>query len=182
MVDATVSRAYGAIMTSLKVFAGFVQYARLNEELVVDLLKRLAPRINGDVVGVDWWRDRQATIGDLYSPEIIDRITSADVVLQCLSPDFFAKGDPTINGYIWDHEMPVVDLRGSGVVRAPVGLVEFGSSHGRARRLEWRTYHLLGDGRGGSHFYADLDANGRNKFALTLADRILERIAPREAS
>ena len=162
-------------MTSRSIIHGFVQYAHLDEELVVDLLDRLAVRLNGDQLGVDWWRDRQGELGDPYSPEIIGRIETAQVLLQCLSPNFLAKANPAVNGYIWDHEMPAIQRRGASLYRVPVGLVTFDPSHGRGRGIEDRTYHLLPGPKGSSLFYKILDDNGRDEFARQLANRMYRR-------
>lgn len=163
-------------MRSRIVVPGFVQYARLDEGLVVDLLDRLAPLCNSDEMGIDWWRDRSIGIHEEWDPAILDKIAAAEVVLQCFSPNFFSKPAPTVNGYIWDKEIPAIEARGADVLVARIGLVAFPTDRGRARGYERYQHHVSPGPSGTGLYYKALDELERDEFARAVADELLDAL------
>jgi hypothetical protein len=164
-------------MESRIILSGVQQYAHLDRELLDEFDFYFQPLCNFPNVGIQWWRDTQGHVGVEWDPALKERFATGHVVLQALTPNFFAKADPSVSGYIWTDEMRVIEARGAEVVRFPVGLARFPTTDDFPRGLQRFGYVVLAGPRGTDLFFEELDRpSDKRRFAHRAADLLRERL------
>jgi hypothetical protein len=165
---------------SARVIPAFVQYDHRNEGWVKELVESVEVAINSPGLKFDLWYDRRAKAGSLWDAEIAERIARSRLILHMLTPEFFNKPTRVEEEYIWTHEMPAIEQRDGNVMRIPVAIDRFGTTGGRARGFEQLQYWVFRPDGVGELFYSECEDRQKRRFALGLADYILDEFEETE--